>query len=223
MRSIAGILLAAGGSERFGSDKLLAVLPKGERLIERALRVHLQSRIRPLIVVISLHLERTLLDQPELLSFGKLVLAENLHGRFSFSCQWGTGRMVANEDSQRGMSSSIHVGLRSLTEDEKADGVVISLADLPCLTPETINVLIDHFLAGGAGMLVPVFKNRTGHPVIIDVHRFGQRIHQIDGDMGLRGIIEKHPEEVTKIPWHNDSVIQDIDTPADMERLSSHD
>jgi CTP:molybdopterin cytidylyltransferase MocA len=131
--------------------------------------------------------------------------------------------MVANEHPHRGMSSSIHVGLNSLTEEEKAYGVVISLADLPFLTPETINVLIDEFLAEGVGMLLPVFKNRAGHPVIIDVHRFRERIEQIQGDIGLREIIAKHPEEARKIPWHNDSVIRDIDTPADLERLLSHD
>lgn len=223
MRCMSGILLAAGGSERFGSDKLLAMLPKGERLIETALKVHLQSRIRPLMVVISLHLQRMLLDHPELLSRSKLVLVENVYGRYTFSCQWGTGQMVTNETPQRGMASSIHVGLNSLTEEEKAAGVVISLADLPLLTPETINALIDQFLLQGAGMLLPAFKNRTGHPVIIDVHRFREHIHQIEGDVGLREIIRKHPEEVKTIPWPDDSVIQDIDTPADIERLSCHD
>lgn len=223
MNSIAGILLAAGSSERFESDKLLAMLPEGERLIERALRVHLQSQIYPLTVVASPQLTRTMMEQPEILSVSKLVVGENFHGWFTFSCQWGRGRLVANENPERGMSSSIHAGLNCLKEEEKACGVLISLADLPFLTPETINTLIGEFLDERVGLLLPVFKNRTGHPVIVDVNRFRDRINQIEGDVGLRAIIERHPDQVRRIPWHNDSVIRDIDTPADLERLIPHD
>jgi len=223
MPYISGILLAAGSSKRFGSDKLLAMLSKDERLIERALRIHLQSRIRPLIVVLSLHLKQMLLDQPDIVSVAKLAAGEEKYDQHTFTCQWGTGRLVANENPQLGMSSSIHVGLNSLTDEEKSAGVVISLADLPLLTPETINCLIDEFLSKPIGMVLPVYNSRTGHPVIIDIHRFRTDVHQIEGDVGLRGIIKQHPEEVQTIPWHNDSVIRDIDVPSDLERFSSYD
>ncbi|MFW6147134.1 MAG: nucleotidyltransferase family protein [Thermodesulfobacteriota bacterium] len=223
MQSISGILLAAGTSERFGSDKLLAMLSKDERLLERALRIHLQSRIRPLVVVLSAHLKQMLVDQPDIVSVAKLAIGETLYGQHTFSCQWGTGRLAANDNPQLGMSSSIHVGLNSLTNDEKSNGVAISLADLPLLTPETIDSLIDEFLAKPIGIVLPVYNGRTGHPVIIDIHRFQTDIHKIEGDVGLRGIIEQHPEEVQKVPWHDDSVIQDIDSSADLERLFPYD
>jgi len=223
MQHIPGILLAAGSSRRFGSDKLLAMLSNNETLLERALRIHLQSRIRPLIVVLSLHLTQMLLNQPDIVSLAKLAVGKASYGQHTFSCQWGTGRLAANKNPQLGMSSSIHVGLNSLTDDEKADGIVISLADLPLLTAETINFLIDEFVSKPRGIVLPVYNSRTGHPVIIDFHRFRTDIHEITGDVGLRGVIEQHPEEVQTVPWHNDSVIRDIDIPGDLERFSSYD
>ena len=63
-KSIPGILLGAGNSTRFGSDKLLSLLPTGETLFDRALRVHLQSQISPLIVVVSPNLGKNIRRVP---------------------------------------------------------------------------------------------------------------------------------------------------------------
>ena len=49
MNAVVAVVLAAGSSTRFGGEKLLAVLPDGERLIERALRA--AAAYRPCAVV----------------------------------------------------------------------------------------------------------------------------------------------------------------------------
>ena len=219
MESIPGLLLGAGGSERFGSDKLLALLPTGERLLERALRVHLQSRISPLVLVVSPNLRNTITGNTGIFSSSGLALGKKVEQWHSFSCLWGGGRLATNENFKKGISSSIHKGLPCLTDEEKACGVLISLADLPFLTPQTINFLINEFLKKKMGMLVPVFNGTTGHPVIVDIDRFRDEISQITGDVGLRVLIHKFPEAAKKLPWHNDSVIHDIDTSRDLERL----
>ena len=219
MESIPGLLLGAGGSERFGSDKLLALLPTGERLLERALRVHLQSRISPLVLVVSPNLRNTITGNTGIFSSSGLALGKKVEQWHSFSCLWGGGRLATNENFKKGISSSIHKGLPCLTDEEKACGVLISLADLPFLTPQTINFLINEFLKKKMGMLVPVFNGTTGHPVIVDIDRFRDEISQITGDVGLRVLIHKFPEAAKKLPWHNDSVTHDIDTSRDLERL----
>ena len=219
MESIPGILLGAGGSERFGSEKLFALLPTGERLLERALRVHLQSHISPLVLVVSPNLQKTIMRNTDTFSLSGLAVGKKVEHWFSFSCRWGEGRLVTNENFKKGMSSSIHKGLSFLTDEEKTSGAVISLADLPLLTPQTINFLINEFLKEKMGMLFPVFNGATGHPVIVDIDRFKNEINQITGDIGLRILIHKFPEAVKRIPWQNDSVIYDIDTPKDLKRL----
>ncbi len=219
MEPIPGVLLGAGGSERFGSEKLLALLPTGERLLEKALRVHLQSHISPLVLVVSPNLRKTIMGNTDTFSSSGLVVGKRIDQWYSFSCRWGGGRLVTNENFKEGMSSSIHKGLTCLADEEKACGVLISLADLPFLTPETINFLINEFLKEKMGMLVPVFNGTTGHPVIVDIDRFEDEINQVAGDVGLRDLMHKFPEAVKTIPWHNDSVTRDVDTSGDLERL----
>jgi molybdenum cofactor cytidylyltransferase len=219
MESIPGVLLGAGGSERFGSEKLLARLPTGERLIERALRVHLQSRLSRLVLVVSPSLLKTIMENQGVLSFSRTRIAKKADQWYPLSCRWGEGRLAINEDFKKGMSSSIHKGLTCLTDEEKAGGVLISLADLPFLTPQTINFLIGEFLRERVGMLVPVFNGTTGHPVIVDMARFKDEISQITGDIGLRVLMDKFRGAVQRIPWHDDSVMRDIDTAEDLERL----
>ena len=219
MEAIPGVLLGAGGSERFGSEKLFALLPTGERLLERALRVHLQSHISPLVLVVSPNLRKTIMGNTDTFSSSGLKVGKRIDQWYSFSCRWGGGRLVTNENFEKGMSSSIHQGLTCLTDEEKACGVLISLADLPFLTPETIDFLINEFLKEKMGMLLPVFNGTTGHPVIVDIDRFKNKINQITGDVGLRGLMHKFTEAVKRIPWQDDSVIYDIDTPKDLKRL----
>ncbi|MBW1674230.1 MAG: NTP transferase domain-containing protein, partial [Deltaproteobacteria bacterium] len=165
------------------------------------------------------NLRKTITGNTDTFSFSGLAVGKKVDHWFSFSCRWGGGRLVANENFKKGMSSSIHKGLTCLTDEEKACGVLISLADLPFLIPQTINFLINEFLKEKIGMLLPVFKGTTGHPVIVDIDRFKNEINQITGDAGLRGLMHKFPEAVKRILWQDDSVIYDIDTPKNLKRL----
>jgi CTP:molybdopterin cytidylyltransferase MocA len=218
MKSIPGLLLGAGTSERFGHEKLLAPLPTGERLVERSLRTHLTSRIFPLTVVVSPNLGKTIMGHPELLSCSQMVIEDKVDRWHTFSCRWGRGRLITNEDHRQGISSSIRAGLSCLMDEEKARGILISLADLPFLTADTVDVFINEYLKARVGMLVPVFKGVTGHPVIVDINRFQDDINQITGDTGLRGLLRKYPREVKMVAWDDDSVTYDIDTPRDLEK-----
>jgi molybdenum cofactor cytidylyltransferase len=222
MPSMPGILLAAGSSERFGSEKLMAQLPSGEKLLERSLKIHLLSSISPLILVVSPNLE-SLIREGALFSSLNLGIEKKINGWYRFSCQWGGGRLVVNEYPQKGMSSSIRKGIGCLRNDERQDGVLISLSDLPLLATETIDFFIHAYFEKKTGILFPVFNNTTGHPVIFDMVLFKEDIAGIDGDVGLRVLIRNYPERVTRVPWHDDSVIWDIDTPRDLERLAQLD
>jgi CTP:molybdopterin cytidylyltransferase MocA len=182
MESIPGILLGAGSSERFGSEKLLTLLPSGEMLFERVLGIHLQSRILPLIVVVSPSIGKIIRQKTEIFAFSQLRIRKRFDTWHAFSCKWGGGRLIINENFHKGMSSSIKKGVSCLTDDEKAGGT-------------------------------------TGHPVIIDINRFKNDIGNIKGDVGLRMIIKKYQKAVKIIPWQDDSVTRDIDTPKDLERL----
>lgn len=219
MESIPGILLSAGSSVRFGSEKLLTALPTGETLLERALRVHLQSQIAPLIVVVSPFLGRIIIEKAAILSHSKIAIEKEVGPWYTFSSRWGRGRLVTNQNPRAGIFSSIHRGLSCLKDEERDNGVLISLADLPHLRSESIDFLVHQFLEKRPGILVPVFNGVTGHPVLVDIHRFKDAIGMIKGDVGLRILIKKYPEMVKKISWDDDSVTWDIDEPGDLEGL----
>ena len=204
---------------RFGSDKLLTLFPTGERLFERTLRVHLKSRISPLIVVVSPNLGKIIRKGTDILSFSGMITEKGVDTWHTFSCRWGEGRLVINENFQEGISTSIQKGIDCLEDEERAGGLLISFSDLPLLSPETINFFIEKFLEQKAGILLPVFNGITGHPVIVDFNRFKDDISNIKGDVGLRALIKTYPKVVKKIPWSDDSVTWDIDTPQDLERL----
>jgi molybdenum cofactor cytidylyltransferase len=216
---IPGILLAAGGSERFGSDKLLSRLPSGEMLLERALNVHLLSSLSPLILVVSPALE-SLIKEGGLFSVSKLGIKKKTNGWYSFSSRWGRGRLIINDNFKKGMSSSIRKGLSCLRDEESGDGVLISLSDLPFLATETIDFFIQKYIEEKPGILVPFFNDTPGHPVILDMGLFKEDIAGIEGDVGLRLLIRNYPEQVTRVLWHDDSVTWDVDTPQDLKRLS---
>ena len=218
-KSIPGILLGAGNSMRFGSDKLLTLLPTGERLFERTLRVHLKSQVSPLIVVVSPNLGKIIRKGTDILSFSGMITQKGVDTWHTFSCRWGEGRLVINENFQEGISTSIQKGIDCLKEEERAGGLLISLSDLPLLSPETVNFFIEKFLEQKTGILLPVFNGITGHPVIVDFNRFKNDISSIKGDVGLRALIKRYPKVVRKIPWSDDSVTWDIDTPQDLGRL----
>ena len=219
MKSAPGILLSSGMSTRFGSEKLLFSLPTGETLLERAISIHLQSRIEPLVVVVSPTLGTLIGQKPGIFSFSRLTIKKSRTPWDIFSCKWGNGRLIINENFHTGMSSSIKKGVSCLTEKEKAGGLVVSLADLPLLSSETINFFIIKFFDERVGFLLPVFNGITGHPVIVNLKRFENDIFKLEGDIGLRSLLAQYPKAVKKIPWNDDSVIFDIDTPKDLERL----
>lgn len=219
MESIPGILLSAGSSVRFGSEKLLSIIATGETVFERALRVHLQSQISPLIVVVSPFVGKSILERTGILSFSRIAIEKEVGPWYAFSSQWGEGRLVINENTKQGIASSIHKGLRCLRDDERDNGVLISLADLPYLSSEAINFLIKRFLEERTGVLLPVFNGTPGHPVIVDVNRFKDDIGKIKGDVGLRILTKKYPKMVKRISWRDNSVTRDIDSPCDLEGL----
>ena len=115
-----------------------------------------------------------------------------------------------NDDFADGLSTSIRAGLAALGPD--VDGVLICLSDMPDLTTEMVNQLIDRFNpAERAGIVVPVAKGQRGNPVLFDaVYR--EEMSSVEGDTGAREVIRLHPDDVAEVEL-DDAVLTDLDTP----------
>lgn len=191
MPSISAILLGSGESKRMGKEKLS--LPWGKKTIfERSLQTLLRARVSEVIIVLN---DRT------------KEMARCLD-------QKGV-KMVVNPAYRKGMSSSIRSGMKVL--DPKSEGILIALGDQPLVKAQTINALIRAFEKGERGIIVPSFKGRRGHPVIFH-RRYEKELLRLEGDVGGKPIMEKHPHDVREVPVKSEGVVKDIDTREEYRR-----
>jgi molybdenum cofactor cytidylyltransferase len=126
-----------------------------------------------------------------------------------------SAEVVFNPDFDRGMLSSVQAGFRALPPGPGA--VFVVPGDHPDLTPEVYRRLLDVRSAGAAGLVLPQFRGRGGHPLLVDL-RFREEIGRLDPEMGLRGLFDLHPGSVRRVPLEDPGVLLDLDTPDDYRR-----
>jgi molybdenum cofactor cytidylyltransferase len=191
-RQVTAIILAAGRSTRMGGpNKLLAELG-GTPLVRMVAEQALASRAKGVIVVTG--------HQAELVE----KALQGLKVRF-----------VRNPDFTQGLATSVKAGIAALPDN--ADGAVICLADMPMISPQLIDRLIEAFAPDRGNLIaVPVSGGRRGNPVLWS-RRFFNELMTLDGDVGARHLIAKHNEAVAEVPVEGDAAFLDIDTPEGLE------
>lgn len=185
---IYGLILAAGESKRMGQPKLL--LPYGEgTVIESVLKAAHGSRLNATLVVCPPRDARIL----------------ELVERFSF-------QVVINPQPEKGMLSSVVIGLNRIPQE--AEAVVVILGDQPAVASSLIDLLIIGYRVKGSGIIVPVYKQKRGHPVLLDL-KYREEISQLNPEIGLRALLRMYPDDVLEIPVNEPAAVLDIDTPED--------
>jgi molybdenum cofactor cytidylyltransferase len=192
--AISALLLAAGKGERMGGVKQLLSLGE-QRMIEASLHNLQVSRVDEIIVVLGFAADeiRPLVEGTERV------------------------KVVINPRFAEGMSTSIHQGLREI--DPRATGILIALADQPFIPPEVINALIEGFATGAQGIVLPAYEGRRGHPVILDRKKYEGELLKLQGDVGGKEIVGKHPEDVLEVEVASQGVLMDIDAPEDYQGI----
>lgn len=182
-----GLLLAAGSASRFGSDKLLHLLPTGEPIAVAAAR-HLLAAVPDCIAVVRS------LEHP---------LAERLRAA---GC-----RVAQCARADEGMGVSLAHAARAAGPGHC---YLVALADMPFLRPSTI-VAVREAMESGAKLVAPYFRARRGHPVGIAAEFYADLL-ALQGDAGARAVLEAHAADLRKIPCGDPGAIRDIDTPGDL-------
>lgn len=128
-------------------------------------------------------------------------------------------QFAINENYQKGMFSSIKTGLAMLGPN--TDAVLIALVDQPMIKTALINQLIEAYGNGDKGIVLPAYKGKPGHPIIISA-KYIDDILQLDDDApgGLRAFINAHAGDWLTVPVDTPDVLEDIDLPEHYERLS---
>ncbi len=186
---IAGIILAGGGSRRFGQPKLLEKV-NGEVLIRRAVRAARDARLDPIVVVLGA-------DGP--------VVREAL-GELDV-------QVTNNPDWAEGQSSSVRAGLQMLAPN--VDGAVFLLADMPLVDAGLVSALVDTYRKSLEPIVAPWTGERWGNPVLFDRVTF-EALSRIRGDQGGRALFKTYSVEA--VPW-GQSAMLDIDTPDDLDTI----
>ena len=183
------ILLAAGSASRFGSQKLLARLPDGRRIVEAA-AANLLLACNGNVVAVTRR-------DPELMQVLKAA-----------GCQ-----VVVHDHADEGMGTSIAAGVAATAG---ASGWVIALGDMPSIRVDTLRAIVDA-LRAGARIVVPVVGGRRGHPVGFSAHYLA-RLLALTGDTGAREMLKADVAFVDELRVEDMGIFADIDTIADLKR-----
>jgi molybdenum cofactor cytidylyltransferase len=123
-------------------------------------------------------------------------------------------RIVRNENWKRGQGSSTRAGVQALPSE--AGGAIFLLSDQPQVNTNIIHALREKHADGLYPIVAPMVIDRRGNPVLFDRVTFPD-LMTIEGDSGGRAIFHKH--RVEYLPWHDASLLLDVDTPEQYQRL----
>ena len=190
-QSVAAVVLAAGESRRFGGAKQLAELD-GRTLLEHVLALADEAGLAPIVAVVPVWLTR-----PRAMDDERL-------------------RWVRNPYPERGMSHSLRLGFEALGAAPAA--AVILLGDQPTVPPAAIAALLA--ARGEKPIVATMTEGHLAPPVLIERSHFDV-VRQPGGDIGLREVLNDHPEWVAAIELPEP--IPDVDTVADLRALEARE
>jgi molybdenum cofactor cytidylyltransferase len=185
------ILLAAGSGTRFGSQKLLARLPEGKRIVEASAR-RLLAQYERVVAVTG--------EDDEV----RACLAEA-------GCD-----VVVNPHATEGMGTSLACGVAHARDSASW---LIALADMPFVRQETLAGIqaagqIDTHI------VVPQFNQLRGHPVRFPA-AVAEDLLALKGDRGARALFERRASRLLVWETDDSGVLADIDTLDDLARVAN--
>jgi molybdenum cofactor cytidylyltransferase len=190
---IGAVVLAAGASERMGATNKLLAPVGGSPMLARVVDALVACRARPIVVVTGYEAQQ---------------VSDALAG--------SPIRLVHNPDYAQGLSTSLRAGLSALEDD--IEGAVIALGDMPWVSSEDIDALIDAFEPQeGHTICVPVHDHKRGNPILWSAHYFDE-MKRLEGDVGARHLLAQHDEDVCEVRIDNAGVLRDVDTQEALDR-----
>lgn len=183
------VLLAAGKSERFGSNKLLADFG-GRPLVCRALEAMKAVPAQKACVVTGC---------PEI-----AVLA----GEYGFG-------VIENDSPQLGQSRSVRLGVEAM---KAMDAVLLLVGDQPMITGASLLRLVQSYEKAGKGIACLRDQTHMGNPAVFSSGYF-EDLLSLAGDRGAKGILRAHQDDLCVVDCVNPGELSDADTPQMLERI----
>ncbi len=194
------IVLAAGRSSRFGSDKLLAPL-QGRPVLARVLDTVAASARAGILRAV-------------------FLVVRDAQGPEAQLGQQVSAFVVAAPRAGEGLALSLRAGLERLESTAPAAGAaaLVFLGDQPAIRGEVIDEVVRRWRVTGADAVRPRYAgcpDEPGHPVLLD-RRLWAAVSGLEGNEGPGTLLHGRAFEVIDVPGWN----PDIDTPADLAAFS---
>lgn len=190
MKHLGIALLAAGKSERFGSNKLLADFG-GRPLVCRAL------------------------EAMHAIPAGKRCVVTGSDEVAALAREYGCD-VIANHKPELGQSHSIHLGVHAMQD---MDAVLFLVGDQPLLSRESLLLLVQSYLDGKKGIACLCDQSHMGNPAVFGSQYFPELL-ALRGDRGAKGILRAHEEDLLVVSAFGENELSDADTPQMLERIS---
>jgi len=192
---VAAVVLAAGGSTRFGEPKQLAAF-QGEIFVRRIVAASVEAGCAPVVVVVGEHAAQITLE------------LTGLAASIVMHPQWSIG-----------LGSSIRAGIQHVIDSAaEPDATILLACDQPFVSAATLRQLIQSRLTSGKPIVASAYAATLGIPALFDRSCFPDLL-QLKGDSGAKGIIFSRQHDVA--PFNFPAGAIDINTPADYQRFLS--
>ena len=187
---IKAILLAAGQSKRIKSENKLIKLYKKKPLINHSLKALHKSKVNKVIIVLG-HQKNEV----------KKIIEKNKKNILSF-----------NKNFRKGMASSIKVGLKKVSKNDK--GFIVVQSDMPFIKSSDINKIYNSIKSKKFLVHVLKFKNKVGNPIGFD-RSIVKKLKRIKGDFGAKFMVKRLKKETKFIRVNNLKSFKDFDKASD--------
>ena len=183
------LILAAGSSTRYGTQKLVQNMHNGKPMLLTTIECY-RKVFKDIVVVIT----------PGASTLNNLLENQDV-------------RVLECTQSKFGMGHSIACGI---AEQSESDAVLIALGDMPRVNVKTVAKLYEKL--GPNSIIAPVFQGVRGNPVGFGRKYFSELLN-LQGDTGGRAIINNNLDDFVEIAVNDQGVLLDTDTPDQLESV----
>jgi molybdenum cofactor cytidylyltransferase len=193
---IPAVILAAGLSTRMGRPKPLLPLKEGDAFVTRLARSFAEAGVDDVVVVLGHEAD----------AVAATIVESGV-----------AARLVVNDAYKTGQLSSVLRGLNAI-DRPGVKAMLLTLVDVPLVSPSTIRAVIDRYKATHAPIVRPVRGDEHGHPVLIDRSLF-PLLRTADPATGAKPVVRDHVSAAGNVTVDDDGAFVDVDTPDEYLKL----